>query len=90
MNSNYDPKKAWIVLIALLALLLCACLATATAEEKTSDTRFVAEHVTSIGSLGKLYIITDTETGVQYLYVSDGSRAGLTVLEEAPGEEVKR
>ena len=89
MNRKHNPLLSVIALVLLFVILLFSCAgcetdATAATEEKTAA-RFTAEHIETDGP-GVCYIITDTETGVQYLFFSIGDgRGGLTVLQT--GEE---
>lgn len=53
---------------------------------KKSDNRF--ETIYSQGKISTSRIIVDRETGVNYLFVSDGSAAGLTLLVDRDGKPV--
>jgi hypothetical protein len=53
---------------------------------KKSDNRF--ETIYSQGKINVSKIFVDKETGVNYLYVSDGSAAGLTLLVDREGNPV--
>lgn len=89
MNRKHNPLLSVIALVLLFVILLFSCAgcetdATAATEEKTAA-RFTAEYSKTDGT-GACYIITDTETGVQYLYFRTGNGdGGLTVLQT--GEE---
>lgn len=50
------------------------------------DKRFVAEYKEGVMTSTK--IIVDTETGVNYLFVSEGYAGGLTVLLDREGKPV--
>lgn len=84
MNRKNNP---WISLIGLVALILifvmiCTGCEVPTAEAAETEIRFTVEYG------GKnLEIITDNETGVQYLAYRTPSGTGLTKLEVA--ENVK-
>lgn len=83
MRRKSNPWVALVALILLLVLVVCACTGCADTTEAAEPTgeRFEVETVgESFG--GQVAIITDTETGVQYLWVKSGSGAGLTKLEE--------
>lgn len=87
MNRKHNPLVALVALLLLAVLLLCAgCSGAAAAEEPESSPRFIIEHREKHGSLPHYAVITDTETGVQYLYVKTGYGGGLTVLQPAPEE----
>lgn len=53
---------------------------------KKGDNRF--ETIYSQGKISVSRIIVDRETGVNYLFVSDGSAAGLTLLVDREGKPV--
>lgn len=77
-------KKAVIAAALALPLLLAGC-GSAEASDGVSD-RF--EHTGS--GIQSIRVITDTETGVQYLFVADcfgyAGQGGLTVLVDADGK----
>lgn len=90
MNRKHNPFVALVGLV-LLALLLvttagCAAPAEATEAAETAETepgnwhRFATEYCGD-----GCTIITDTQTGVQYLYHGSGYGGGLTVLQDAEG-----
>lgn len=89
MNRKHNPLLSVIALVLLFVILLFSCAgcetdATAETEDKPTA-RFTVEYSRPDG-MGSCYIITDTETGVQYLYYRTGSGdGGLTVLQT--GEE---
>ena len=94
MERKNNP---WVSLIALLLLavilvLICTgCGATTTAE--AADTTETTETVRSGFSADlveyliypsmRVYVITDNETGMQYLYVEGANGSGLTVRQPA-------
>ncbi|SCZ81774.1 DUF6440 family protein [Acidaminobacter hydrogenoformans] len=53
---------------------------------KKSDNRF--ETTYSQGKISVTRILVDRETGVNYLFVSDGSSAGLTLLVDREGNPI--
>lgn len=79
MNRKHNPWVALIALLLLLVLIVTICTGCGAADEGTTD-RFIIEHTQSSGV--NLRIITDTETGVQYLLVGNANGYGLTVLQE--------
>ncbi len=88
MSRKINP---WVVMVALiLALILTACEYCATAEEINAP-RFTVERASdnSNNSDHQGYIITDTATGVQYLFFHDYQAGGLAKLEPAPEKEAK-
>lgn len=92
MNRKHNPLVALVALLLLAVLLLCAeCSGAAAAEEPETPKRFTVESYDYLEELNVDYIniITDTETGVQYLFVDGHDSGGLTVLQPAP-EEAER
>ena len=90
MKRGHTISTAPILLASILALTCIGCR-DAQAERPTGDTETVSDHrfsVTHREALGvrSIRVITDTETGVQYLVYSDNNGIGLTKL-EAPEEE---
>ena len=67
-------------LVAALVLAGCAAESEGADEHAEESPRFEFER------LADDYIITDTETGVQYLYVKIGYAGGMTVLVDADGK----
>jgi hypothetical protein len=51
-----------------------------------SEKRF--EVVSSQGALESYRVIVDNETGVNYLYISNGTSGGLTVLLDSEGKPI--
>ena len=92
MNRKHNPMVALVALLLLVLLLLLAgCSAPAAAapeepEEPESSPRFIEEQHRGDNSFDYISIITDTETGVQYLYVDGYRSGGLTVLQPASEE----
>lgn len=88
MNLKYNP---WLSLVALLLLALiltltctgCHVQETATELEPLAETE-TAPRFTSENLPGPYTVITDHQTGVQYLYYDSTYGGGLCVLE--PGE----
>ena len=84
MNRKHNPLVALAALVLLATILVLACTGCEINTAPPADenpARFVTENVKTDGR-GACYIITDTETGVQYLYFHSGSSAGgLTVLQ---------
>lgn len=90
MNRKHNALVALVALLLLTALLLlvgCTEPAAATGEDWNGP-RFIAERQDS-NIFDSIQIITDTETGVQYLWVKAGYGGGLTVLQPAT-EEAKQ
>lgn len=90
MNRKHNPMVALVAMLLLAVILLlmgCSTPAAAAPEEPESSPRFiVTEHQRSANKLTQYAVVTDTETGVQYLYIKSGNSGGLTVLQPAPEE----
>lgn len=52
------------------------------------ENRFKIKQKELSGMVRQIYTIVDKETGVNYLFVSDGSAGGLTPLLDAEGKPV--
>ena len=94
MSRKHNPIVALVALILMILLVLaCTGCEEAGAAEPTHR-RFTSEYVLTHNKNGPnegCHIITDTETGVQYLFYKDVNAGGLTVLQPAPaGEEAER
>lgn len=77
MSNKFKKIIAGIIGIAIVAsLTLVGCGTEAVASDEYE--RFAID--SNSNELGNYYIITDNETGVQYLYVDSGRDGGLTVL----------
>jgi hypothetical protein len=80
MNRKHNPMVALAALILLAVVLVMACtgctVRASWGEEETEPTpRFTTEYVGS-----RCTIITDSETGVQYLFYKGHGAGGLTKL----------
>lgn len=91
MNRKHNPLVSLVgLLLGLLLVILCAgCGASTEATEPCEPAeesgRFTIEHHTMASSIYGVRIITDNETGVQYLVYSNGQGCGMTVLQEKEG-----
>lgn len=85
MNRKHNPMVSLAALVLLAVVLVMAC-AGCTAEALTGGRFTYARDGFGPGPI--CYIITDTHTGVQYLFCKagtyNGTGAGLCVLQ--PGE----
>ena len=87
MNQKKNPfvAMAALVVAAIILVLVCAgCSPAAAAGTEEHAPRFVYEYVGKGPGNYPLYIITDTQTGVQYLAWDAYNGAAMTVLQ--PGE----
>lgn len=84
MNRKSNPWVALIALILLLVLVVCTCTGCADEAAEVEAPRFIVENIDL--DFGLAYIITDTETGVQYLFVKCVNEGGLTVMLDANGD----
>lgn len=83
MNRKHNPFVSLVALLlaAIILVLTCtACSDTAEVLPKKREYRFTTENMGN-----QCTIITDTQTGVQYLYYGSGYGGGMCVLQ--PGEE---
>lgn len=90
MNRKHNPIVALVALALLTVLLLCAgCNSTTEATEPKTSPRFIVEvaNAKTLGNYQHVDIITDTETGVQYIFIKSGNGGGLTVLQPATETE---
>lgn len=87
MRRKHNPWVALVALLLLVTLLVTVCTGCGVKLAETEEPdRFTFEE--SSRQLGLYaYIITDTETGAQYLLVDTAYGTGLTVLQSAPDEE---
>lgn len=79
-----------LIFLALLAVLL-GCADTIAEAKETEPARFIVEEVGLESAWAGQYafILTDTETGTQYLYLRDSGAGGMTKLEPAPEKEAQ-
>ena len=81
MNRNYKPSVALVALLILAIIISFVCNGCAIETEAAAKDRFTREYAGQ-----DCFIITDNETGVQYLaYVemsNYGRGVGLTKLED--------
>lgn len=94
MNRKNIPWVALVALILLLALVDCTCTSRSGAADaaETNPPRFIIEEATAekLGEWQHVEIITDTETGAQYIFFKSSNAGGLTVLEPAPEKETEQ
>ncbi len=85
MRRKHNPLVSLAALVLLATILVLVCTGCgAEAADKVPD-RFTIETATNNGKGHQhTLIITDTETGVQYLYFKSMYSGGLVVLQ--PGE----
>lgn len=90
MNRKHNPWAALVALILLAVVLVMTCTgcgvkaeAAETETAKTGGSRFEVE-LESWGFpfLDGIYIVTDNQTGMKYLFCVHPNGAGLTKLEE--------
>lgn len=81
MRFKHNPWLSMVALLLLAAILVLTCTGCTTEAAAATETRFTAEHAGYHRDVGNLYIITDTETGAQYLLADVPNGAGLTKLE---------
>lgn len=87
MNVKKNPwvsLAALVLLLCLLAVLGNGCTTTIEATETETPDRFTIEDKSI--QFSEIFIITDNETGVQYLWVKRAYGAGLTMLQPGTTE----
>lgn len=80
MRIKNNPWVSVVALVLLAAILVLVCTGCATGAEAAAPHRFQIE-AAGHGELLYTFIITDTETGVQYMFVDGHSCGGLIKLE---------
>ena len=83
MNRKHNPFVALVALILLAVVVVCIC-AGCTAEASAECGHRFSIKLTEIHSGpggGMVQIITDTETGAQYMFYKFNNAGGLTKLE---------
>lgn len=78
MRFKYNPWVSMVAALLLAVILLLTCAACST--EAATPPRFQVKYA-GHGEGLEIYTITDTETGVQYMFVDDVNCGGLTKLE---------
>lgn len=87
MKRKHNPWVSLVALLLLVTLLVTVCTGCGVKQAEAEETeRFTIENMGGI-MCAYAYILTDNETGVQYLYVNGGDGGGLIVLQPAPAEE---
>lgn len=84
MNRKHNPLVSLVaLLLALLLVIICAgCGAR---EDSRPSARFTIEHHAMDGSVMGCYVITDAETGAQYLAYKTTYGLGLTAMQGGEG-----
>lgn len=85
MKRKSNPWVSLVALLVLITVLVCVCAGcteVAAAENETeTESRFIIESELGNAFIDGICVITDTETGVQYLFVDGYRCGGLTVLQ---------
>lgn len=91
MNRKHNPLVSLVaLLLALLLVIICAGCGVTTetpepGEPAEKSGRFTYEIAAWMPMVGNAYIITDHDTGVEYLVVGGSQGMGMTVLQEKEG-----
>ena len=85
MNKKYNPWVSLVALVLLAVILVTICTGCAGGNDNPPGARFTIEHQNMDGSVYGCRIITDTETGVQYLVYKSTYGVGMTVLQDGEG-----
>lgn len=88
MNQKYNPFLSLVALLVLAVLLLFLVGCSGNAEAADAEHRFTLDYDCS-DIKNQVIIITDTETGHQYLFV-DGYRACTMVRLDPPVVEDRK
>lgn len=80
MRFKYNPWVSLVAAVLLVVILVLTSTGCSDAAEATTAPRFQIEHA-GCGCGLEIYTITDTETGVQYMFADDYNCGGLTKLE---------
>ena len=81
MRFKHNPWVSLLAALVLTIIIVFFCTGCATEAEENARSRFTVEFARHFNGADQLYIITDTETGVQYLLADVYNGAGLTKLE---------
>lgn len=88
MKRKHNPWVSMVALLLLGALLVVVCVGCGTTQAEAEEpVRFAIDNSSQRGYGLDLYVITDNETGAQYLFAESYRGVGLTVLQPAPAEE---
>lgn len=85
MRRKHNPLLALAALVLLATILVWICAGCTVAAAETTEPRFTCEYAGTGADGIRLYIITDTETGVRYLMAEKyghGYGIGLTKMED--------
>lgn len=78
-------KKWLLIATALLLFVMGGCVNEAEPNQSTNNSRFTTEIADYEYGFTTAYIITDKDTGIQYLYIFRGDSGGLTPLLDSDG-----
>ena len=82
-------KKLKVLLLVILScLLLSGCNSSELDSEEEVESRFITVDIVQDVDIGHFYIIKDTETGVNYIYIRTPDKAALSPLYDSNGEIV--
>lgn len=87
MNRKHNPWVSLVALLLLVTLLVAICTGCGATEAEAEEPDRLTIERAGADCGADIYIITDNETGVQYLFVDSYYSGGLTVLQPAPAEE---
>lgn len=89
MNRKHNPFVSLVALLLAAVILALTCTGCAPPAAAGAEINQARRFVTEYTQGNYIRIITDTETGVQYLVYTDtanGSGTGITVLQPAAEE----
>lgn len=80
MKHKYNPMLSLVALVLLALILVLSCTGCAVEAAAETTRRFTSERFG--GPYVDYLIITDNETGVQYLFIDGYNSGGLCKLED--------
>lgn len=89
MKRKHNPWVSLAALLLLVTLLVAVCTGCgATKAEAEASDRFTKVEIASVlGGDSRAYILTDNETGAQYLLFRAYNQMAITWLQPAPAEK---
>lgn len=83
MNRKMNPWVSLIALLILVAVLAMVCTGCVTEAGAATERRFAVKTEQGAANIEGISIITDTETGNQYLWVDGYNGGGLAEISPA-------
>lgn len=80
MNRKYNPWVSLVALLLAILILVLTCTGCAVEASAAQELRFTVEF-SGMSEGQNIYVVTDTTTGQQYLFVDGYNCGGLCKLE---------